>query len=85
MTNVKLCPTCKQTELMADPCEECGGEGGTGQSNCIDDMCNGGDVPCLHGDDTEYTCGTCDGRGAFEYCPVCIVNRETQGPSKPSS
>lgn len=39
-------------------CPECGDEG-TGISDCIDDLCNGGDVPCMHGEWVEIPCGTC--------------------------
>lgn len=77
MTNAKLCDKCG-VELMHDVCEECDGDGGTGQSNCIDDLCNGGDVPCMHGDNTEYTCESCDGAGGCEWCPVCITSDKTQ-------
>ena len=79
MTTAKKCATCG-TDLESDCCEECGGDGGTGQSNCIDDMCNGGDVPCMHGDDTEYTCEPCGGTGGIDYCPRCCnASHEPQG------
>lgn len=77
MTNTKLCEDCG-AELMRDVCEDCGGEGGSGESNCCDDLCNGGEVPCMHGDETEYTCGTCDGRGGWDWCPVCITKDKSQ-------
>lgn len=78
MTKAKLCETCG-TELEREICEDCAGEGGSGESNCCDDMCNGGATPCLHGDDSEYPCGTCDGAGGWDYCPACIAQPKTQG------
>ena len=39
-------------------CPECHGEG-TGMSDCIDDLCNGGEVPCMHGNWDAYRCQTC--------------------------
>ena len=39
-------------------CPECGGEG-TEQSDCIDDLCHGGDVPCMHGEYSMIPCSTC--------------------------
>lgn len=29
------------------------------QSACIDDMCHGGEVPCMHGDYARLPCGIC--------------------------
>lgn len=41
-----------------DTCPECGGEGGD-QSACIDDLCHGGEIPCMHGDLDALPCSTC--------------------------
>lgn len=50
---------CEDYEDFDDPfCPECDGER-TGQSDCIDDICNGGEVPCMHGDWSTYPCSTC--------------------------
>ena len=29
------------------------------QSGCIDDLCHGGEVPCMHGDYTTMACALC--------------------------
>ena len=44
-----------------DPCPECGGgdEPDALKSACIDDLCHGGDVPCMHGEWDSLPCGTC--------------------------
>jgi hypothetical protein len=39
------CPTC--------------GDWGSGESGCIDDLCHGGEVPCMHGDYYQLPCSTC--------------------------
>lgn len=45
-------------------CWNCGGTGYLG-SDCDDDMCHGGDVPCLHGDTGEIRCDICEGEGGW--------------------
>jgi hypothetical protein len=42
-------------------CPECGdGDPSFGrESACIDDLCHGGDVPCMHGDYAVIPCGLC--------------------------
>lgn len=77
MTSDKVCKACS-AELMHDVCEECGGDGGTGMSNCIDDLCNGNEVPCMHGDFAEYRCDTCGGKGGWDWCPSCLAKEQTQ-------
>jgi len=47
---------------MSETCWQCGGEGHLG-SDCIDDCCHGGDIPCAHGDETTIPCDVCEGRG----------------------
>lgn len=41
-----------------DACPACHDEG-TGESGCVDDLCHGGDVPCMHGDYRMIRCGCC--------------------------
>jgi hypothetical protein len=50
-------------DYMADDyddgsCPECGDEG-SGLSGCFDDLCHGGDVPCMHGDYRMLPCSCC--------------------------
>lgn len=47
---------------MRVDCWSCGGDGHHG-SACWDDCCNGGDVPCYHGDEAVQKCSECNGRG----------------------
>lgn len=42
------CPTCGDGEAF-DLLE----------SGCIDDLCHGGEVPCMHGDFTTIPCSAC--------------------------
>lgn len=42
-------------------CPECG-DGEHLQSSCIDDLCHGGDVPCMHGDWSTLPCSLCGKR-----------------------
>ncbi len=44
-----------------DCCPECGDgeELDSWQSACIDDLCHGGEVPCMHGDYARLPCGLC--------------------------
>lgn len=44
-----------------DGCPECcdGEEPDAWQSACIDDLCHGGEVPCMHGDYARLPCGLC--------------------------
>lgn len=44
-----------------DLCPECGGgeEPDSWQSACIDDLCHGGEVPCMHGEWARLRCGLC--------------------------
>lgn len=45
------------------PCPECGdGDFERAQSACIDDLCHGGEVPCMHGDWSTLPCSTCGKR-----------------------
>lgn len=47
--------------LDDDGCPECGDgdELDSWQSACIDDLCHGGEVPCMHGDWARLPCGLC--------------------------
>lgn len=41
-------------------CGQCGdGDPDSWESACIDDMCHGGQVPCMHGDYRRLRCGVC--------------------------
>ena len=41
-------------------CWRCGdGEPDSWESACIDDMCHGGEVPCMHGDWARLPCSAC--------------------------
>lgn len=43
-----------------DECPECGdGDPDCLQSACIDDLCHGGEVPCMHGDWSTIPCSFC--------------------------
>jgi hypothetical protein len=44
-----------------DECPECAGgaEPDTWQSACIDDLCRGGEVPCMHGSYARLPCWLC--------------------------
>lgn len=43
-----------------DGCPECDdGEPDTWASACIDDLCHGGEVPCMHGDYARLPCSLC--------------------------
>lgn len=44
-----------------DECPQCGGgeEPDSWESACIDDLCHGGEVPCMHGDYARLPCGLC--------------------------
>lgn len=44
-----------------DICSECGGDEDPfwWQSACFDDLCHGGEVPCMHGDYSRLRCPTC--------------------------
>lgn len=45
-------------------CPECGdGDIEFAQSACIDDLCHGGEVPCMHGSWAVIPCGLCGKRG----------------------
>ena len=46
-------------------CYNCGGDGELG-SNCIDDMCHGGE--CIHGDSGQVRCDICRGEGGWSRC-----------------
>lgn len=41
-----------------DYCPECG-DGENLRSACIDDLCHGGEVPCMHGDWSAMRCSLC--------------------------
>lgn len=46
-------------------CPQCGDgdwEDGMMESGCIDDLCHGGAVPCMHGDWTTLPCSLCGKR-----------------------
>lgn len=42
-------------------CPQCGDseEPDSWESACIDDLCHGGEVPCMHGDWSRLPCGLC--------------------------
>lgn len=44
-----------------DGCPECsdGEEPDSWQSACPDDLCHGGEVPCMHGDYARLRCSLC--------------------------
>lgn len=44
-----------------DACPECGDgyDPELWQSACIDDLCHGGEVPCMHGSYARLPCSTC--------------------------
>lgn len=44
-----------------DECPECG-DGEDLQSACIDDLCHGGEVPCMHGSWAAIPCSLCGRR-----------------------
>jgi hypothetical protein len=55
-----------ESEDYREGCPECGstGPGDPGEpdgwrSACIDDLCYGGEVPCMHGDDDRLPCSVC--------------------------
>lgn len=54
----------KAVGLVWGECWSCHGEGGEG-SFCIDDLCHGGEVPCMHGDQDLIRCDWCGGRGGY--------------------
>lgn len=45
-------------------CTNC--EDGSCGSDCIDDLCHGGE--CIHGDSGFIPCDICDGQGGWNYC-----------------
>lgn len=71
-------------------CVECSGEGYYDRSNCIDDLCHGGDVPCMHGDDGRMSCNICHGAGGWKrepddhgaecVCDACCDRRAGNAP-----
>lgn len=44
----------------------CHCEDGSLGSDCIDDLCHGGQ--CIHGDSGFIACDICDGRGGWQHC-----------------
>ncbi len=43
-----------------DSCPECGdGDYELARSACPDDLCHGGEVPCMHGDYSVLRCSLC--------------------------
>ncbi len=41
-------------------CGQCGdGDPDSWESACVDDLCHGGDVPCMHGSYARLKCGVC--------------------------
>lgn len=43
-------------------CPQCGwpnDDPDSWESACIDDLCHGGEVPCMHGDYSRIPCGLC--------------------------
>lgn len=41
-------------------CDQCGnGDPDSAESACFDDLCHGGEVPCMHGDYARLRCGVC--------------------------
>lgn len=54
------CRSCYEYQDPDEGCPECGdGDWENAQSACIDDMCHGGEVPCMHGDYTTLPCSLC--------------------------
>lgn len=47
-------------------CYNCGGDEEALGSDCIDDLCHGGE--CMHGDSGFIPCGICRGEGGWERC-----------------
>ena len=43
-----VCPKCENGESLDSM-----------QSACIDDLCHGGEVPCMHGDYARLECSLC--------------------------
>ena len=41
-------------------CAQCGdSDPDSWESACVDDLCHGGQVPCMHGDYARLRCGVC--------------------------
>ena len=59
-----------------DYCDACGNmeNPDSWQSACIDDMCHGGEVPCMHGSYAILPCSFC-GRPCH-HSPSCATYRE---------
>lgn len=57
----ELCEQCGCCELVAEPCEQCGGDGVFGH-NCGEDCCC-----CLDPEENE-TCNECGGLGFYKVC-----------------
>lgn len=56
------CDECGATLDQCDcPCWQCGDseEPDSWESACIDDLCHGGEVPCMHGDWSRLPCSAC--------------------------
>lgn len=58
------CARCGSSADWVD-CYNCGGEGELG-SDCIDDLCHGGE--CIHGDSGQLRCDICRGKGGWWRC-----------------
>lgn len=57
---VRVCEDSQRHDDDAGPCWQCSGRGHLG-SACIDDLCHGGGVPCMHEDHRVIPCDICDG------------------------
>ena len=54
----QFCAWCGEEWARCEcPCEYCDGTGLSDESACIDDLCHGGEVPCMHGDWAALPCG----------------------------
>lgn len=59
------CARCGSSADFVD-CYNCGGDDEALGSDCIDDMCHGGE--CIHGDSGFLRCDICRGRGGWWRC-----------------
>ena len=61
-TQPEYCEDCYETfDKCTCPCPQCddGEDMNCWESACIDDLCHGGEVPCMHGDYARLRCGLC--------------------------
>ena len=59
------CARCGSSCAFVD-CGNCGGDDEALGSDCIDDLCHGGE--CIHGDSGFIRCGWCHGAGGWWHC-----------------